>query len=754
MKIFIIGVLAFLLAGEIYAQRKQGSTIVFLDSLTRLPISGITVTLHPSGARYLTDDAGRLKLENLKLPIHTVSAYAMGYRYQSWNAQSLNATGYVLMVPERTQLQEVTIVSSSLNPNRSISDTDISFRGVSNSQEVLRMVPGLIIAQHQGGGKAEQIFLRGFDNDHGKDISLSMDGMPINMVSHAHGQGYADSHFIIPETIEEVDYKKGMFDADKGDLAVSGWVNYRSRDAVVDQVKVEAGEFNTFRGMLLFNLLASKARNKGQHLYIASEYRYSDAYFKNPQRFRRANVFLKYHAQITPATQLSVSASGFKSSWDASGQIAQDDVNTGKLDYFGSVDPDEGGRTSRYNLNMSMMSITGNSGLIKNQFYYSRYNFDLTSNFSFFLHDEINGDEIRQQESRDMLGYNGSYKFLTQIGRTETDWEAGISSRLDFTHNTSLSHTADRYTLLDQLKLGDISQYSVGAFIQMTLNLSKKIRMNIGGRYDHFVYRYKNKLSSDSIFRRLGKYGTNNGSVSPKLSFYYSLNDATQLFLFMGKGLNTNDVRSVLGNQPGHGVPAAYGADLGAILKPSPKIILSGTLWYSYLQQEFVYRGDGGTIDFSGRTRRLGADLSIRFQPIKVLYMDIDLNYARGKALEEESGKDYIPLSPRLSSSGGITYSAGSGLSGSLRYRYISRRPANEDYSLIAEGYLINDLVVNYSKKRYGISLTVNNLFNRKWKESQFVEETRLQGGLPREGITFTPGTRIAATCQLTYTFK
>ncbi|WP_288879930.1 TonB-dependent receptor [Pedobacter panaciterrae] len=754
MKTIIITVLPLLLIGKIYAQEADRAIVVFIDSLTRLPIPGMTVIAQPGNGRYVTDDAGRLKIGAMSKTLNTISTYSIGYRRRSFSADILKSSLYLYLVPERTELKEVTIVSASSNANRSISQSDISFRGVSNSQEVLRMVPGLFIAQHQGGGKAEQIFLRGFDNDHGKDIALSMDGMPINMVSHAHGQGYADSHFIIPETIGEVDYKKGMFDADKGDLAVSGWVNYRSKDAIDNQLKVEAGQFSTFRATLIFNMLSQKAKERGQHLYIASEYRYSDAYFKDPQHFKRANFFVKYLGKLGGKNQLSLTASAFSSTWDASGQISLEDVREGMVEYFGSVDPHEGGRTSRYNLNLAVLSATGKNSLLKNQVYYTRYNFDLTSNFTFFLNDQTNGDEIRQQESRNLMGYNSAYKFSVNVGQGEVNTEIGLNSRFDFTDNTSLSHTIDRYTLLTPLKLGDISEYSAGLYFSGTLKINEKLRMNLGARYDRFFYRYENKLPQDSAFQGAGKYKATNGSFSPKLNIYYTLNSTAQLFLSMGKGFNTNDVRSVVAQSRPGGIPSAYGADLGIILKASAKIIVSSTLWYSYLQQEFVYGGDGGTIDFSGRTQRLGADLALRFQPLTAVYLDVDINLARGKSLDDEHGKDYIPLAPRLSSTGGITYLTKRGISGSIRYRYVSKRPANEDYSLIADGYLVNDLVLAYSKKRYGIGININNLFNVRWKESQFVEETRLQGMQPREGITFTPGTRFYASCQLTYNFK
>ena len=737
---------------NLVAQQRQIS-IQVLDSVTNLPIPQISVICYPQKKHYITNHVGKFNLEEVKGSISYIVLSGIGYRQQMIFASQIGITKIIHLRSERMQLSEVKISSLSTNPNQAITDTDVHYRGVSNSQEALRIVPGLFISQHQGGGKAEQIFLRGFDNDHGKDIALSADGVPINMVSHAHGQGYADSHFIIPETIEKISYKKGLFDADKGDLAVSGWVDYSSKNDVTDMVKLEAGQFKTYRGMFIINLLNEKARTKEQSLYIASEYRYSDSYFDHPQHFKRGNFFTKYNGNVSAKSRLMVSLSAFSSSWHASGQLPELAVEENKVPYFGAIDPNEGGVTSRYNANL-MMVTTVPRGIVKNQFYYSKYKFDLHSNFTLFLNDEVNGDEIRQRESRDLFGYNGAFKHSLVIAKMSISGEIGLNSRFDLTQNSELSHTVNRFILLDPIKLGNISQWSAGPYITETLIINDKLRINLGARYDHFFYQYQNKLDSDSTFNGKGFYTSNNGSVSPKLSLYYSLNEKSQIYLFLGKGLNSNDARSVVANKKAMAIPGAYGIDLGGIFKPTKAMVLSTTAWYSYLQQEFTYGGDGGTIEFSGRTRRIGLDLSARYQPLKSVYVDLDLNFADGRSLDNPKNENRIPFSPIWSSTGGVTYMHQTGLNGSLRYRYLADRPANENFSLTAAGYFINDMVLNYTTLRYELGITINNLFNLKWKESQFVEQTRLKGASPDEGLTFTPGTKFATLFHMSYFLK
>jgi hypothetical protein len=202
-------------------------------------------------------------------------------------------------------------------------------------------------------------------------------------------------------------------------------------------------------------------------------------------------------------------------------------------------------------------------------------------------------------------------------------------------------------------------------------------------------------------------------------------------------------------------LPAAYGADLGTVFKPAKNVFINAALWYIYLQQEFVYGGDGGTVEFSGRTRRVGFDLSGRYQPFHSLYLDADVNYAHGRSIDDPKGRNYIPLAPIWSSTGGLTYASRDGFNGSLRYRYLADRPANEDKSITAQGYFITDMVLNYTKSKYEIGCAVNNLLNRKWKETQFATETRLKGeASPVDEICFTPGTPFAASLHLTLYFK
>lgn len=729
---------------------------VVIDSSSNQPIEGATITLLPKGTSTITNANGKFVFRNAANNASAIQVSDIGFVPKTFDMTLVKNANRLLMIPQQIMLQDVTVVANAGDQFKPISKTDIAMRGVNNSQEILRIIPGIVIGQHQGGGKAEQIFLRGFDADHGTDFREDVDGLPINMPSHAHGQGFADSHFIIPETIEDVDFKKGPYTASKGDFATTGFVDYHTLNSLAKNlVKLEGGMFDTYRALGMFNLLKSTAKQKEQSWYVASEYRYSNAYFESPQHFNRFNLFTKYNGKISPRSYLSFSATTFWSKWDASGQIPDRAVDKGIIGFYGAIDPYEGGITYRTNANVQLTTSLANGGVFKNQLYYSRSHFDLHTNFTFYLADTTNGDEIRQKEARDLAGYNGSYQHTIFVGDTKLTTDAGINIRYDKTHNSELSHTINRTTILERIKLGDISELNIAPYVSETFTFNNHFSINAGLRFDQFYHQYKNKLASDTTLPGVGIYKANANTFSPKFNLYYHVDNSLQFYLTTGKGFHSNDTRSVVVKNGYNSLPAAYSADFGTVFKPAKSLLINAAIWYIYLQQEFVYSGDGGFVEFSGKTRRLGFDFSGRYQPINALYFDLDINYAHGRVPGEKKGENYIPLAPTLTSSGGITYLNKTGLNGSIRYRYVNSRPANENNTLTAKGYFITDAVLNYTQPKFEIGLVINNVLNTRWKETQFATETRLKNeAMPVDEICFTPGTPFSTKLSILYFFR
>ena len=753
-------VFLILLSVQAYAHLGNLHGTVY-DLATNLPLPGVTVQLTGLGKATLTNASGQYRFTGLVAAAYKLELSHVGFKpvvvtTTVKNDQTTTLT--TTLVTTSVELSEVLVSSQRAHDQQLISSVDIKLRPITNSQEILRIVPGLFIGQHAGGGKAEQIFLRGFDLDHGTDIRLTVDGMPVNMVSHAHGQGYADLHFVIPELVEGVDFKKGPYNAEKGNLTTAGWVDFRTRTALDRSfAKLEVGQFDTYRAVAGLDLLGQKGRAKSQSAYLASEYSYSKSYFDNPQHFKRLNVIGKYHGHLSDNTNLTLTGSTFWSNWNHSGQIPDRAIESGLTDWFGSIDPTEGGETSRTNVNAQLVTVTPKNHVIKNQLFYSNYNFELYSNFTFFLKDSLNGDQIRQKEHRNLFGYNGSYTTQANLGKTSWTTTLGAQYRQDITHGTELSHTKNRVETLNQIQFGNVNEINAALYADEVVHISSRFTVNAGVRVDYFHSQYEDLLAMSNATPASTTKRATQAIVSPKLNFYYTFNPQFQLYLNTGKGFHSNDARVVTAQNGREILPGGYGSDLGIIVKPFSKLLINAAAWYLWLEQEFVYVGDEGVVEPSGRSRRAGIDLSVRYQLTKVLYADIDLNTANPRSLDAEAGQNRLPLAPVFTSTGGLSLQTPNGLSGSLRYRYMADRPANEDNTIVAEGYFVTDMQVNYArhggaKRNYTLGLSVQNLLNTHWKETQFDTESRIKGdATPVEEIHFTPGTPFFARLSLTY---
>lgn len=709
------------------AQSLQGT----IHTLQNKPIPYADVVNISGDSHAHTDEKGTFLIEHVH-PTDTLRVMHMGYESVLVVLSEENFPLSITMKEKVISLEDITI-TPDLNALHVISDINLQTKPVTSSQEILQNVPGLIIGQHAGGGKAEQIFLRGFDIDHGTDINITADGMPVNMVSHAHGQGYADLHFLIPETIEEIDFGKGPYNADKGNLATAGYINLKTKNVLDENVvRFETGQFNTFRTLGMLNLLDKF----GQKAYVATEYISTDGPFDAPQNFNRINLFGKYTGVVSPTDRVGITLSHFSSQWDASGQIPQRAIDEGLISRFGAIDSTEGGQTGRTNLIIDYeKTLTGNA-YITNKFYLSHYHFDLFSNFTFYLEDSINGDQIRQKEDRTIYGGKSTYHQNFTWGKTDGNWEIGAELRNDKSNNNELSHTKNRQETLINYKLGDINETNLSAFANAQFNMGK-LTINPGIRVDYFNFQYYDKLQENYSNKAVQQ-----SIVSPKLNFLYHYTPNMQYYLKMGKGFHSNDTRVVVAQNGYKTLPAAYGTDAGFIWKPTSRWLVNMAYWYLFMEQEFVYVGDAAVVEPSGRSQRQGLDLSLRHQPLSWLFANLDVTYTNARAMDEERGNDFIPLAPIFTLTGGINVLHPSGITGGINVRHIGDRPANEDNSIVAIGYTVVDMNVIYRYKSIDFGVQILNLLNTAWNETQFATESRLQNEpAPVEEIHFTPGT-------------
>lgn len=714
-----------------YAHELSG-TVVDEDNV---PIEGVGVFNKTTGGYTYTNVSGYFELDDISLGDLVIFNF-LGFKTQEITIaeNQLDATITITMVESAVSLDQVVLVSK-VNALSQFVNVDVKASPVKSSQEILRKIPGLIIGQHAGGGKAEQIFLRGFDIDHGTDITIDVDGLPVNMVSHAHGQGYADMHFIIPETIDNIDFGKGAYYAQKGNFNTAGYVDLKTKKNIENnQLSLEAGMFNTIRSVGMFKITEGAKSNA----YIASELVLTDGAFDSPQNFNRLNLMGRYNFNNREDQDLSITLSHFQSKWDASGQIPQRAVDQGLIGRFGAIDDTEGGNTSRSNFLINHTKQLDEHSNVTSKAYISKYDFELFSNFTFFLEDPVNADQIRQKEDRTIIGAETKYKRSVHIGDhdSQLSYETGVGFRYDDVNENQLSRTRNRQELLERLAYGNVDELNGYGFFDL-LYKKNKWTINPGLRLDYFKFDYVNLLtetydsqSQDKLF------------LGPKLNILYAASNDVQLFGKTGIGFHSNDTRVVVANSGEDILPAAYSADLGAIIKPTDKLVLNAALWSLFLEQEFVYVGDAAIVEPSGKTRRIGADFGFRYQLTDWMYANADINYTLARSTEEPEGQDYIPLAPDLTSSGGISFTDIGNFSGGINYRFIKDRPANEDNSIVAEGYFITDLNLNYAWNNWTFGVIVENLFDQQWNETQFATESRLFNEPNSfEEIHFTPGT-------------
>ncbi len=735
---------------EPYAQKGKIEGYIH-DAESKSPLNGATINIMGNKGDN-SDLFGRFNIPEVAPGQYELIVSHIGYKTEIIPIEvkpRLLSSVTVNLKKADLDLSEVRVNSKKSSALNTISAVDIKLRPVNTSQDVLRIVPGLFIAQHAGGGKAEQIFLRGYDIDHGTDINITVDGIPVNMVSHAHGQGYADLHFLIPETVEKVGFDKGPYNTSKGNLSTAAWVEFTTKEFLdKNSIKLEAGKFNTQRVASLFKVYDKQTEKNRQQFYIASEYSHTDGYFENPQKFHRFNIMGKYNAWFGNQSQLTIIASTLESRWNASGQVPDRAVESGMISRFGSVDNSEGGNTTRTNVTVKYNRQWKNNWKTTDQLYYTRYHFNLFSNFTFFLEDPVNGDEINQKESRDLYGYTTTAARSYLVGAKKATTEFGAGFRFDNIKDITLAHTVKRQFLND-IRKGDIKEANGFGYINQDIELSNKFNLNAGLRYDYFAFQYRDKLAAATNFSNQSR-----GVVSPKLNLSYSPNQKLKIYLNNGIGFHSNDTRVILSNDAKDILPRVFGTDLGVIAKPNKNLVLKTAIWHLYSEQEFVYVGDAGIVEAGGKTRRMGIDVSARYQFASWLFGDFDLNLTRARAIGEPKGQNYVPLAPSFTSIGGLTVKAKNGFSGSLRYRFIGDRPANEDYSVTAKGYFVTDALLSYQWKNWELKTSAENLFNIKWREAQFDTESRLQSEpAPVPEIHYTAGTPLFIKGGITFSF-
>jgi outer membrane receptor protein involved in Fe transport/(2Fe-2S) ferredoxin len=746
----------FILAGMLAVAQTASVSGVVIDNVEQKSLPGVVINVAALNRGVSTDDQGNYELKDIPEGdydfIFTLVGYESFTKRISCKKDEQKKMN-VSLKPNTLNLSEVTISAATTKQGENKMDMiAMQLQPIKSAQDLLRTVPGLFIAQHAGGGKAEQIFVRGTDNDHGTDFSVMFDGIPVNLPTHAHGQGYADMHFMIPEIVGKASFYKGPFEARLGDFSVAGAALFNSKyNLDKNQVKVEYGMFNNQRALLMLNLLGNNnhlIKKVKDNAYIAAEYNYTDGYFDSKLNFKRINLFGKYNAHLNDKNLLSFTSSYFTSDWDASGQLPLRAIEAKEISRYGSVDNSEGGITSRMNLNLKLNSQLKDRSVFTNQLYYSKNLFQLFSNFTFYMNDTVDGDEIKQWENRDLFGYKGAYSRQDSLCETLLSSEIGVTTRTDVLMR-GRDHVKKRELLsVDAYNHAVITNYSF--YIDENWQFRPKWNLNAGLRNDVFDFNYTDKLNEENSGQ---KYANR---FSPKLNIYFDVTTNATVFVKTGQGFHSNFIQATVSKDAdvGNAIPKSTSIDIGSNFKVGKKILCSMSAWTTESEAEYRFISDDGSFENLGAVRKYGVDFSTKFQFTDYLWMDANINYANGSLLDAPKDENLIPLHPRWNSTGGLTVKLPMGLNGSLRYRYMGKRPATEDGSIYSESYFITDAVIRYTKPKFEIGISAENLFNTQWAEAQFYDESRLKNeSEPVMDFHDTPGTPFYLKASVSYFF-
>jgi hypothetical protein len=677
----------------------------------------------------LRDCAPHRKKERAFPHTSTLAALALG-SILSVSPGSAFATDQTLatVVVESNTEQEIGIAESATEGVTTAKE--LENRPLSRTGELLEAVPGVIVTQHSGDGKANQYFARGFNLDHGTDFRTTVLGMPVNMPTHAHGQGYTDLGFVIPELISSIRYRKGPYYADEGDFSAVGaasidYVRFLERGLL----KLEAGQ-HAYKRTLFANSTVLGAGN----LLYAIDATGQDGPWDNPEHFKRFNGVLSYSVR-SGMDSLRLTAMASQSSWNATDQVPLRALQAGLVGRYGAIDPTDGGNTARFSLSTEW-ERRFRDGALRVNAYLIRSRLDLFSDFTYALNDPANGDQFNQSERRVVAGLDAKRTWQHRLGDLEMETTVGIQTRQDRLLPVALYETVDRQRLA-MIRADDVAERSIAAFLSTTTQWTPRFRTIAGIRTDTYQFDVASSNAANS--------GRVNASItSPKFSTVFALRTDTELYLNWGRGFHSNDARGVTGivdpktnaNVDSNGDPIrpatplvkALGKELGvryAGLAPAFEASLS--VWRLDLASELVFSGDAGTTEASRPSHRQGIELASRYATHAGWTFDASLTWSHARFADDDPVGPYIPGAVERTASIGIAGESGR-WSGGIRMRYFGARALVEDNSVRSSPSALVNAKMGYAlTPNVKVSAEILNLLGRVVNDIDYYYASRLR---------------------------
>jgi outer membrane receptor protein involved in Fe transport len=602
--------------------------------------------------------------------------------------------------------------------------------------EALEMVPGLIVTQHAGDGKANQYFLRGFNLDHGTDFATYVGGVPVNMPTHAHGQGYTDLNFLIPELVDRISYRKGPYYAEEGDFSSAGAAHidyFRKTDGTLAQVTL--GQNGYARSLLA----GSPLLGNGNVLY-GLELFHNDGPWQVAENYRKLNGLLRY-SEGTRHNGFSLTGMAYKGNWTSTDQIAKRAIDSGLVNRYGTLDSTTGGETYRFSLS-GEWAKRGENSQSKANVWWLRSGLDLWSNFQYCLNDVAangncdTGDQFKQGERRQAGGFAASHTLYDRWGNFDVSNAFGVQGRIDRLRPVGLYNTSQRNTW-NTVREDNVTQRSLALWAQNELRWTSWLRSITGLRGDAYDFTVDSNLSANS-----GK--ASDQMVTPKFSLVFGPWQKTELYLNFGHGFHSNDARgTTITQEPGSGNPVnrvkplvrTKGSEIGLRTEIVQGWQSTVALWQLEAASELLFVGDAGTTEASRPSRRYGVEWTNLYVPTDWLAIDVDLAVSHARFRDSDVAGNYIPGAVSSTANLGLTIDQLGPWFGALRFRYFGPRPLIEDNSVRSSGSALTNLRLGYKfDKRTQVALDAYNLFDRKvndieyWYESQLSNETAAQG--------------------------
>ncbi len=607
-----------------------------------------------------------------------------------------------------------------------VGKVDLEDRPIQRIAELLEIIPGFIATQHSGGGKANQYFLRGFNLDHGTDFAAFHDGVPINMRTHGHGQGFLDLAFIIPELVDTVSFAKGPYRAENGDFATAGSARFRTVDTLdAPFVKLEVGTNEFYR------LVAAGSTKLGSgNLLIGGEARYDNGPFQLEQDLKLFSGFAKWTGPLASGT-LRASATAYRVDFRSPEQVPLRAIESGLIDRFGFLDDDLGGETTRIG---GVLNWTDDAKAPLNILAYAHYyDFRLTSNFTYFLDNPVNGDEFEQRDRRTVIGGRIDKRFDADFG-LPVELLIGAEGRYDFIDRVGLYRTAARQ-VLTTVREDQVNEGSAAVFAEVSIKPTPELRIILGGRVDGYRFDVDADLAVNS-----GK--DSDAIVSPKASVAYAPFEEIEFYANYGRGFHSNDARGTSINiDPNTGgaadrvdaLVAGTGYEGGVRARPLPGLTVTGTYWWLDLDSELLFIGDGGTTEAQGSSKRRGFELGAFYQPASWLTVDAEYTRSRGRLTDLPSGENRIPGAIETVIAGGFVAKYDKA-SFAMRVRHFGSYSLIEDNSQRADPLTVVNARFEYQFGRLELAADLLNALNSKDNEIEYFYASRLPGE-PAGGI-------------------